>query len=140
MEMRQRAYGAVRGCARGRHVVGTPGLVFRTATWADLRRIAATGSDPQAQRWLGWRRASVLAEDERERLLAVSAGRGRGRFGLPSPRVETRLIAIDPERGTTAGAVSPTPLSDEVCEMGGHLAPAWFANVEPDPTRCPSGW
>ncbi|NEA24175.1 GNAT family N-acetyltransferase [Actinomadura bangladeshensis] len=207
MEMRQRPYGAVRGCAGGRHVIRTPGLVFRTATWSDQRRIAATGSDPQAQRWLGWGPESVLGEDERERLLAAPAGRGRGRFGLPSPRVETRLIAIDPERGTTAGAVSLSPLSDEVCEMGGHLAPAyrgrglgaelftaglalahrhlhfgevragaepenlasvhslwragldptlgpdthrlsdgrvipsvWFANVEPNPTWCPSGW
>jgi RimJ/RimL family protein N-acetyltransferase len=207
MAMRQRTYGAVRGCAGGGHVIRTPRLAFRTATRSDLRRIAATGSDPQAQRWLGWAPESMIAEPERERLLTAPAGRGRGRFGLPGPLVETRLIAIDPERGTTAGAVSLTPLSEEVCEMGGHLAPAyrgrglgaelftaglalahrhlhftevragaepenlasvhslwragldpvpgpaayrlsdgrvipstWFANAEPNPTWCPSGW
>jgi RimJ/RimL family protein N-acetyltransferase len=203
----QRSHGAVRGCAGGRHVIRTPGLVLRTATVADFRRIAAGGSDPQAQRWLGWTPESTVPEDERERLLAAPAGRGRRRFGLPGRCVETQLIAIDPERGTTAGAVSLNPLSDEVCEMGGHLAPAyrgrglgaelftaglalahrhlhftevragaepenmasvtslwragldpapgpdtyrlsdgrvipsrWFANVEPNPTWCPSGW
>ncbi|NKZ07172.1 GNAT family N-acetyltransferase [Actinomadura latina] len=207
MAMRQRSHRVVRGCAGGGHVILTPRLVFRSATRSDLRRIAATAGDPAAQRWLGWRPDAVLPPDERERLLAAPAGRGRGRFGLPSPRIQTGLIAIDPDRGTAAGAVSLLPLSAEVCELGGNLAPAyrgrglgaelftaglvlaqrhlhftevragaepenvasvrslwragldpvpgpethrlpdgrvipsaWFANVEPNPAWCPSGW
>ncbi|MER7543636.1 GNAT family N-acetyltransferase [Actinomadura sp.] len=125
MPTRQGSREAVRGCARGRHVVLTPRLRLRSPTAADLRVAAATGSDPAAQRWLGWEPAVLVPEDERARLLSAPPGRGRTRLGLPRRCVATSLLAIDPERGLAAGTVTLTPLSREVCELGGHLAPAY---------------
>ncbi|NVI87093.1 GNAT family N-acetyltransferase [Actinomadura sp. BRA 177] len=125
MQTRQGPREAVRGCARGRHVVLTPRLLCRSATLADARVAAATASDPEAQRWLGWEPEVRIPEDERDRLLATPPDRGRTRFGLPRRCDPTSLLAIDPERDLVAGAVTLTPLSHEVCELGGHLAPAY---------------
>ncbi|MFA1543877.1 GNAT family N-acetyltransferase [Actinomadura monticuli] len=125
MPTRQWAREALRGCARGRHVVLTPSLHFRSLTVADVRVAAAAGSDPAAQRWLGWHPADLVPEDERDRLLAAPPGRGGARFGLPGRRVWTSMLAIDPERGLAAGMVTLTPRSEKACELGGHLAPAY---------------
>ncbi|QKW39272.1 GNAT family N-acetyltransferase [Actinomadura sp. NAK00032] len=123
MATRQRSALRVRGCSGGRHEIVTPRLFFRTATCSDARRIAATAGDAAAQRWLGWTPGMLLPEEERAALLAAPAGRGRGRFGLPSPRLGLGMIAIDPDRGTPAGSFTLTPLSGDSCELGGHLAP-----------------
>ncbi|GAA1811501.1 hypothetical protein [Actinomadura chokoriensis] len=119
MEMRQRAYGAVRGCAGGRHVIRTPRLVFRTATRSDLRRIAATGAElitaglALAHRHLHF--GEVRAGAEPENLASVHS---LWRAGLDP--------TLGPDRHR---------LSD-----GRVIASVWFANVEPNPSRCPSGW
>ena len=125
MAMRQRSGPLLRSCAGGRHVILTPSLHFRSQTLADARRAAAAGSDPEAQRWLGWRPGSLVPADERDRLLAAPAGTGRSRFGLRVPVMEIAMVAVDPERGTLAGSVSLVPLSRDVCELGGSLAPAY---------------
>lgn len=125
MGTRQRSALRVRGCSGGRHEIVTPRLFLRTATWSDARRIRAAASDAEAQRWLGWEPGILVPERERAGLLAAPAGRGRGRFGLPSPRLGLSMIAIDPDRGTTAGSLSLTPLSGDGCELGGSLAPGY---------------
>ncbi len=123
MVTRQRPALRVRGCSGGRHEILTPRLFFRTATLSDARRIAASASDAAAQRWLGWTPEMLIPEEERARLLATPAGRGRGRFGLPNPGLRLDMIAIEPDRGSLAGSFTLTPLSGDGCELGGHLAP-----------------
>ncbi|MFG2087722.1 MULTISPECIES: GNAT family N-acetyltransferase [unclassified Spirillospora] len=106
-------------------MITTPRLLLRSLTMADARLTGALGSDPEAQRWLGWSPEDLVAEDERDRLLSAPATGGRARFGLPSRCVQTGMLAIDPERGTVAGTLMLTPRSADLCELGGYLAPAY---------------
>ena len=89
-------------CARGGHVLHVPGLRLQTRATRDLPIIQAAGSDPNAQRWLGWRPENLVPEGRRERLLAGKPGRGR----ILSQRNEAGghwLVAVDPEGGRLAG-------------------------------------
>lgn len=106
-------------CSRSRHVLQMPGLRLQTATASDLPMMMAAASDPQAQRWLGWRGEHVVPEGRRERLLA----------GKPwDPREATRfsaergwwLIAVDPDDGGLAGFAQ---YDQNTGEIGGCLAP-----------------
>lgn len=114
-----------RRCSGGRHVVTTPRLALRSLTVADLPLAAAAASDPEAQRWLGWKREDLVAGEERDRLLSAPPGRGRARFGLPSRCVPTGMLAVDPENGLPAGILWLTPESPDLCELGGYLAPSY---------------
>ncbi|MEU8796022.1 GNAT family N-acetyltransferase [Spirillospora sp. NPDC048819] len=106
-------------------MITTPRLLLRSLRLREGRLAQAIGSDPEAQRWLGWRPKSLVPEDERGRLLAVPASGGRSRFGLPGRYVETGMLAIDPDGGLAAGVVTLTPVSEDLCELGGYLAPAY---------------
>jgi RimJ/RimL family protein N-acetyltransferase len=99
-------------------VLHTPALRLQTPAWLDTRIVIAAGSDPQAQRWLGFPDRIVIPERERERLLALRAGKGPT---LP-PMSELRscLVAIDPADGRLAGATEVNP---DTGEVGGWLAP-----------------
>lgn len=108
-------------CRRWCHVLHTPGLRLQTPTSLDLRIMSAAASDPQAQRWLGWKASSVIPERDLERLLASPGGEGHrvlsrilGRRGF--------LVAIDPSCGRVAGAAR---VDRETGEVGGWLAPRY---------------
>jgi RimJ/RimL family protein N-acetyltransferase len=106
-------------CARGGHVLHVPGLRLQTRATRDLPIIQAAGSDPKAQRWLGWRPETLVPEGRRERLLAGKPGRGR----ILSQRNEAGghwLVAVDPEGGRLAGFVF---CDRGAGEIGGSLAP-----------------
>ncbi|WP_165965925.1 GNAT family protein [Actinomadura sp. 7K534] len=125
MSVMWRPKGIGRVCSGGRHVITTPRLLLRSLTMADIPLTEALGSDPEAQRWLGWAPEDIMPEDERDHLLAAPVGAGRSRFGLPSRRVELGMLAIDPEYGLPAGAFFLTPESEARCELGGYLAPRY---------------
>jgi RimJ/RimL family protein N-acetyltransferase len=106
-------------CGRGGHVLQVAGLRLRTPARWDLPIMLAAASDPQAQRWLGWRPQDLVPERDRERLLADKPGRGRT-LSLQSETGGQRLVAVDPDSGRLAGSL--------VCdwdtgEIGGSLAP-----------------
>ncbi|XRQ06144.1 GNAT family N-acetyltransferase [Actinomadura welshii] len=126
MPVMRRSKGIDRECSGGRHVIGSPRLLFRSLTMWDLRLTTALASDPEAQRWLGWKQDDVVAEDERDRLLSAPARRGRSRFGLPSFAMPTAgMLAVDPGCGLPAGALILTPESEDLCQVGGYLAPSY---------------
>jgi RimJ/RimL family protein N-acetyltransferase len=105
------------GCRNGRHVVRTPSLRLQTPTGRDLKMMMAAGSDPQAQRWLGWSAGRVVTEEARERLLTLRAGEGR-----PISRAsgdQWYLAAVEWATGRLAGAVGCDP---DGRELGGWLA------------------
>lgn len=49
-------------CGGGRHVLQMPGLRLQTPAAQDFPMMMAAASDPQAQRWLGWRPQDVVPE------------------------------------------------------------------------------
>jgi RimJ/RimL family protein N-acetyltransferase len=78
----------------------------------------AAASDPQAQRWLGWRTQDLVPERHRERLLASKLGRGRPLAQLCAG--SEWLVAVDPDGGRLAGAIG---CDLDTGEIGGYLAP-----------------
>ncbi|QKG24861.1 hypothetical protein [Actinomadura verrucosospora] len=52
----------------------TSRLVFRSVTEPEVPVYAAAGSDPEAQRWLGWTPADIVRERRRRRLLRSKPG------------------------------------------------------------------
>jgi hypothetical protein len=56
-------------------VLHLPGLRLQMLTTKDRGMVLAAASDPQAQRWLGWRPEHVVPDGRREHLLV---GRPRG--------------------------------------------------------------
>jgi RimJ/RimL family protein N-acetyltransferase len=79
----------------------------------------AAASDPQAQRWLGWRHRDVVPELRRERLLAGRPRQARVPWRPGSPWSRW-LIAVGSEDGGLAGAAS---YDQDTGEIGGWLAP-----------------
>ena len=108
-------------CGRGLHMLQMPGLRLQTPSIRDLPMLMAAASDPQAQRWFGWRDQDVVPERNRERLLAGQPRQARValRFSAPRDR-DLLLVAVDPEDGRVAGAVS---CNEDTGEIGGWLAP-----------------
>jgi RimJ/RimL family protein N-acetyltransferase len=95
-------------------------LFVRTATYPDLAPGMAAASDPDAQRWLGWTRESVVPETERGRLLDM-----RPRKGTPADTGDVAFFsAFDLASRRIAGMVGiefrPTK---QRYEVGGWLAP-----------------
>jgi RimJ/RimL family protein N-acetyltransferase len=108
-------------CRRGRHVLLMPGLRLQTPTIWDSSIMMAAASDPQAQRWLGWRHQDLVPESNRERLLANQPGRGT--ILLESSMARSRwLVAVNPEDGQLAGALA---CNLDTGEIGGWLAPGF---------------
>ena len=108
-------------CGRGGHVLQVAGLRLQTPTTWDRPLMLAVASDPQAQRWLGWRPQDLVPERRRERLLAGKPGQGR-----PLPQRNEAggqsLVAIDPEGGQLAGFLG---CDWDTGEIGGCLAPGY---------------
>ena len=98
-------------------MVETARLRLQSPTRRDHLIIAATASDPEAQRWLGWTPRNIVAEEDRERYLTLPPGTD----GTTWPAGWLHLIAIDKESGWAAGA-AVVQLAEPV-EIGGHLAP-----------------
>jgi RimJ/RimL family protein N-acetyltransferase len=107
-------------CRRGLHVLELPRLRFQTPAGHDLAMMAAAGSDPAAQRWLGWAAGQVVRESHREALLTMCPGSGRPYRGRANGA--WHLLVIDRRTGRVAGAVGVQADHDEV---GGWLAPAF---------------
>jgi RimJ/RimL family protein N-acetyltransferase len=78
----------------------------------------AAGSDPEAQRWLGWSENVLIPEPERDRLLAMEPGQGRGAGGY----LDLYLLAVDRASGQAAGGGA---VHTHSLETGGWLAPAF---------------
>ncbi|GAA1853371.1 hypothetical protein GCM10009736_20080 [Actinomadura bangladeshensis] len=116
-------------------MIRTPGLVFRTATWSDLRRIAATG-----------KMGGHLAPAYRGRGLGAelfTAGLALAHRHLHFGEV---CAGAEPENLASVhslwrAGLDPTLGPDTHRLSDGRVIPSvWFANVEPNPTWCPSGW
>lgn len=106
---------------RGLHVLQMPGLRLQTPSILDLPMIMAAASDPQAQRWFGWRHQDVVPECHRERLLDGKPRQARVAVRLSASR-DLWLVAVDPEDGRIAGAAS---YNEDTGEIGGWLAPRY---------------
>src|SRR6185437_7313842 len=106
-------------CGPGRHVLQMPGLRLQTPTTWDLEMMMAAASDPQAQRWLGWRHQDVVPEWRRKRLLAGKPQQVRVPW-RPDSRCSRWLIAVGSEDGGLAGAAA---YDQNTGEIGGWLAP-----------------
>jgi RimJ/RimL family protein N-acetyltransferase len=86
---------------------------------SDMRIMNAAASDPEAQRWLGWRdRIVVKRESRRQSLLAAQTGRGRSLD--PGMASLLYLAVIDPSTDLMAGGVG---VDWRKVELGGWLAP-----------------
>jgi hypothetical protein len=68
-------------CGRGLHMLQMPGLRLQTPSIRDLPMLMAAASDPQAQRWFGWRDQDVVPERSRERVLAGKPRQAGSRCG-----------------------------------------------------------
>lgn len=105
-------------CRRGCHTLDLPRLRLQTPTLHDMRIGTAAASDPEAQRWFGWRAKHVTRERRRERLLTGRPGRGRL---VRRPVADYMgLIAVDRTSGMVAGSVG---VQIDTGELGGWLAP-----------------
>jgi RimJ/RimL family protein N-acetyltransferase len=96
-------------------------LTLQSPSVLDLRAMAAAGSDPQAQRWLGWTDQFVLQARQWTDLLDVEPG-GGGRPPRALGLREMRLAAIDPSGPRLAGSVT---FNSDTGEIGGSLAPGF---------------
>jgi RimJ/RimL family protein N-acetyltransferase len=93
------------------------GLRLRTPTEGDAWISAAAASDPQAQRWLGWRERYVVPEQQRWRLLNAAAGLG----SIPPlvPGAPWKLVAVHLAARRVAGSITV----EATGQVGGSLAP-----------------
>ncbi|TDB78801.1 N-acetyltransferase [Actinomadura sp. KC216] len=114
---------SVGGCVRGRHVISTPRLLFRSPTIIDVLAVLAVASDADAQRWLGWEPESVVPERQRERLLNGRARLRRPLLGWGPVRAPLCLVAIDPQNRAYAGMATIQEVTPDACEVGGSLSP-----------------
>jgi RimJ/RimL family protein N-acetyltransferase len=113
------AAGSPAACGKGHHVVLTGHFRMQSPSRSDLLMMRAAASDPEAQRWLGWRQGLVKRESRRQDLLRARPGRGRTRdpgMATGSPN----LVVIDLATGLLAGGVG---LDGPRGELGGWLSP-----------------
>ncbi|MGI8328526.1 GNAT family N-acetyltransferase [Actinomadura scrupuli] len=106
-------------CADGTHQIWTGNLLLRTLMSWEFSLAAAGGSDPEAQRWLGWRPDQLMSSHERKRLLAKRVRRVGTLWLESADPCPGQLLAIDPAGRRYAGLVS---IDLERLEMGGWLA------------------
>lgn len=105
-------------CRRGCHTLDLPRLRLQTPTLQDMRIAAAAASDPEAQRWFGWRPKHVTPARRRDRLLTRRPGRGRP---VRRPVADYMgLVAVDRTSGMVAGSVG---VQIDTGELGGWPAP-----------------
>lgn len=116
--VRARAGPVPRACRRDVHILVTANLRLHTPTRRDRAIMQAAGSDPEAQRWLGWTAGALVPEPLRDRLLAMEPGRG------PRQPIDPDhwLAAVDRASGLVAGAAC---LGAGSLEVGGWLAPGF---------------
>ena len=113
--LRARARPMPQTCRPGYHVLLTANLRLQTPTERDLPIIRAAGSDPEAQRWLGWTAPLLIPESRRARLLTMEPGRGR-----PQTMSLTHLLlAVDQASGLAAGGA--------VLDVGFFRGDGWLA-------------
>ncbi|WP_160574025.1 GNAT family N-acetyltransferase [Actinomadura physcomitrii] len=112
-------------CAPGRHALATPELFLRTATHADALPLLAAGSDPEAQRGLGWPAHLVVPAWRRRRALRWRMAMRPSSNGAPAIPLPNLFVALDRERPRLAGALGITPVSEGTGRAGGWLAPAY---------------
>ncbi|WP_033261540.1 GNAT family N-acetyltransferase [Amycolatopsis vancoresmycina] len=110
-----------RACDRQGHVVRAGRFLFRTPTAWEYAAAVACGSDPAAQRWLGWQRDSIVAEPSRADALRVVPGTGPD-WAAPDPQ-SVDLVMIDVAANRCVGLVSVHTGEDGGPETGGYLAP-----------------
>jgi RimJ/RimL family protein N-acetyltransferase len=116
--LRIRAGSTPQTCRRGHHVLLTANLRLQTPTRQDMAIMSAAASDPEAQQWLGWPGNLLIPEPERDRLLAMEPGQGRGAGGY----LDLVLCAVDRASGLVAGGAALDAYS---LEAGRWLAPAF---------------
>jgi len=110
-----------RACDRHGHVLRTGRFLFHTPTAWEYAAAVACGSDPGAQRWLGWLPDSIVEEPTRADALRVVPGTGPD---WKHPDVfSIDLVAIDVAAGRCVGLVSVHAGEDGGPETGGYLAP-----------------
>ena len=120
-------------CGHRRHTLRTERLLLYTPeTMLDLVAAMAAASDPEAQRWLGWRPSDLVGAHAREDLLRLRPGdpdelrasRSAGHLLSlpyePGPGGVELLIGVRLDDGRYAGA---TELGPGTGEIGGWLAP-----------------
>jgi RimJ/RimL family protein N-acetyltransferase len=112
-------------CAPGRHAFATPSLFVRTATLADALPLLAAGSDPEAQRDLGWPAHRVVPAWRRRRALRWRMAMRPSSHGAPAIPVPDMFVALDRKRPRLAGALGIRPKGEDVGHAGGWLAPAY---------------
>jgi len=105
------------------HVISQAGLRLHSPDGYDLRTVAATASDPQAQYWLGWHPRGVLSPQEtRERL-------SEARVGEPSAPGDASVIelavTVDRIDGILGGVALAINRELGGWEIGFHIAPAF---------------
>ncbi|WP_020664569.1 GNAT family N-acetyltransferase [Amycolatopsis benzoatilytica] len=114
---------AKRACDRRGHAFALGRFLFRTPTAWEYAAAVAAGSDPAAQRWLGWLPESVVAEPMRAEALRVVPGTGPDWTAPDHHSVD--IVAIDLVAGRCAGLVSVHAGEDGSPETGGFLAPGY---------------
>ncbi|MGV9883672.1 GNAT family N-acetyltransferase [Streptomyces sp. NPDC003379] len=111
------------GCEQGRHELRTPRLLLRSPTLPDLAAGNAGGSDPEAQRWLGFPEEAVVPEPRRGELLAAPPGGGEFRDLSDLFPDSTALVAADPAFTRHVGSVGVEVHPCGLHHVGGWLAP-----------------
>lgn len=112
-------------CAPGRHALATPRLFLRTATLADALPLVAAGSDPEAQRGLGWPAREVVPAWRRRHALRWRMAMRPFSDGAPAIPLPNLFVALDRERPRLAGALGVSPTGEDAGLAGGWLAPAY---------------
>lgn len=105
-------------CRRRGHTLDLPHLRLQTPTGPDIAIALAAGSDPEAQRWLGWPPEHVTPEHLREKVLTWRPGTGSPLDG-PMPGGWS-LVAVERESDLLAGVIEVDHYGRE---LGGWLAP-----------------